>query len=457
MIMPCVPEPSSRIMARAKFRYTTVIAIVIANMIGTGVFTSLGFQLYELRSGFVLLALWAIGGIVAVCGAMTYAELGAALPRSGGEYNFLTRIYHPAAGFVSGWVSATIGFAAPTALAAITFAAYATSVLPGEPDPWLRKILACALVIIMMIIHSGGRRNSGGLQVIFTVLKVTVIVIFCSAALYAVDIAQPVQFLPSSGDGALITSGAFAVSLIYVSYAYTGWNAATYLSSELENPQRTLPWILISGTMIVMVLYIALNFVFLKVAPMDAMMGQVEIGVIAAEAAFGGMGGRFTGVVLAMLLVSTVSAMTIAGPRVLQVVGEDFHGLRFLARTNADGIPSRAIYIQSALTLIFVLTSSFESILIFAGFTLALNSFATVMGIFVLRIRQPDLPRPYRTFAYPIPPLIYLSLTGWTLYFVLVSKPTEGLFGLGIIAAGLLFYFLSARTLGNQSSSLTSS
>lgn len=444
-------------MARAKFRYTTVIAIVIANMIGTGVFTSLGFQLYELRSGFVLLALWAIGGIVAVCGAMTYAELGAALPRSGGEYNFLTRIYHPAAGFVSGWVSATIGFAAPTALAAITFAAYATSVLPGEPDPWLRKILACALVIIMMIIHSGGRRNSGGLQVIFTVLKVTVIVIFCSAALYAVDIAQPVQFLPSSGDGALITSGAFAVSLIYVSYAYTGWNAATYLSSELENPQRTLPWILISGTMIVMVLYIALNFVFLKVAPMDAMMGQVEIGVIAAEAAFGGMGGRFTGVVLAMLLVSTVSAMTIAGPRVLQVVGEDFHGLRFLARTNADGIPSRAIYIQSALTLIFVLTSSFESILIFAGFTLALNSFATVMGIFVLRIRQPDLPRPYRTFAYPIPPLIYLSLTGWTLYFVLVSKPTEGLFGLGIIAAGLLFYFLSTRTQGNQSSSLTSS
>lgn len=444
-------------MARAKFRHTTVVAIVIANMIGTGVFTSLGFQLFELRSGFVLLMLWAIGGIIAVCGAMTYAELGAAMPRSGGEYNFLTRIYHPAAGFVSGWVSATIGFAAPTALAAITFAAYATSVLPGEPDPWLRKVLAGALVIIMMIIHSGRRRNSGGLQVIFTILKVGVIVIFCSAALYAVDVAQPVQFLPSSGDGVLMTSGAFAVSLIYVSYAYTGWNAATYLSSELKNPQRTLPWILIGGTMIVMVLYIALNYVFLKVASMDAMTGQVEIGVIAAEAAFGGMGGRFTGVVLAMLLVSTVSAMTIAGPRVLQVVGEDFHGLRFLAKTNADGIPSRAIYIQSALTLVFVLTSSFESILIFAGFTLALNSFATVMGIFVLRIRQPDLPRPYRTFAYPIPPLIYLALTGWTLYFVLMNKPTEGLFGLGIIAAGLLFYFLSARTQGDQSSSLTSS
>jgi APA family basic amino acid/polyamine antiporter len=443
-------------MSKAKFKHTTVIAIVIANMIGTGVFTSLGFQLFELRSGFVLLLLWAIGGIIAVCGAMTYAELGAALPRSGGEYNFLTRIYHPAAGFVSGWVSATIGFAAPTALAAITFAAYATSIMPGEADPWLRKLLACGLVILMMIIHSGRRRNSGGMQVIFTILKVVVIVTFCFAALFAVDTTQDVQFLPSSGDGVLVTSGAFAVSLIYVSYAYTGWNAATYLSGELENPQRTLPWILITGTSIVMVLYIALNYVFLKVAPMDAMTGQVEIGVIAAKAAFGDLGGRFTGLILALLLVSTVSAMTIAGPRVLQVVGEDFRGLSFLARTNADGIPSTAIFLQSALTLLFVLTSSFESILIFAGFTLALNSFATVMGIFVLRIRQPNLPRPYRTFAYPIPPLIYLALTGWTLYFVLTNKPTEGLFGFGIITSGLLFYFLSARSSANPSSSATS-
>ena len=440
-------------MSSIKFKHTTVIAIVIANMIGTGVFTSLGFQLAELRSGFVLLMLWAIGGLVAVCGAMTYAELGAAMPRSGGEYNFLTRIYHPAAGFVSGWVSATIGFAAPTALAAITFAAYATSVLPGDEDPWLRKILACTLVIVMMVIHSGRRRNSGGLQVIFTVLKIAVIVVFCTAALYAVDIAQPVQFLPRSGDRVLMTSGAFAVSLIYVSYAYTGWNAATYLSSELENPQRTLPWILITGTCVVTALYIALNFVFLKVASMDSMAGQIEIGFIAAKAAFGDLGGRFTGMVMAMLLISTVSAMTIAGPRVLHVIGEDFHGLRFLAKTNADGIPSSAIYVQSILTLIFILTSSFESILVFAGFTLALNSLITVLGIFVLRYRQPDLPRPYRTFAYPIPPLIYLALTGWTLYFVLMNKPTEGLYGLGIIGVGLVFYFVSGGRIGDRVSS----
>jgi len=428
----------------AKFRFTTVIAIVIANMVGTGIFTSLGFQLLEIRSGFVLLMLWAVGGIVALCGAITYAELGAALPRSGGEYNFLARIYHPAAGFISGWVSVTIGFAAPTALAAITFAAYATSALPGESSDALRKTLACSLVVALTLVHASTRRNSGSLQVIFTILKVSVIVGFCIAAVTFAKVPQPVHFWPAAGDSVLLTSSAFAVSLIYVSYAYTGWNVATYLSSELENPQRTLPGILMTGTLVVMLLYLALNFVFLWVAPMDAMAGQIEVGYIAARSAFGDVGGRLTGLVLALLLVSTVSAMTLAGPRVLQVIGEDFHALRLLSRTNKDGIPSTAIFVQSCLAVLFILTSSFESILIFAGFTLALNSFATVLGVFVLRWRQPDLPRPYRTFAYPLTPLIYLALTGWTLTFVLINKPVEGLFGLGIITAGLLFYFLSA-------------
>ncbi|MDH3589524.1 MAG: amino acid permease [Gammaproteobacteria bacterium] len=428
-----------------KFRFTTITAVVIANMIGTGVFTSLGFQLLDISSGFVLLLLWAVGGLAALCGAMSYAELGAALPRSGGEYNFLSRIYHPAAGFVAGWVSATIGFAAPTALAAITFAAYATSALAGEHSVWLQKALAGALVITLALIHGSTRRNSAGLQMFFTIIKVAVIVTFCIAALIVVATPQPVTFLPVAGDAGLIGSGAFAVSLIYVSYAYTGWNAATYLSSELDQPQRTLPGILITGTLIVTVLYVALNYVFLKVGPMDAMRGQVEIGFIAAEAAFGEAGGRFTGLVLAALLISTVSAMTLAGPRVLQVIGEDFGAMQLLSRTNREGVPTVAILLQSLLAVLFILTSGFESILVFAGFTLALNSFVTVLGLFVLRWTQPDLPRPYRTFAFPLPPLIYLALTGWTLTFVSINKPVEALFGLGIIVAGLFFYFLTAR------------
>ena len=430
--------------ATTKFRHTTVTAIVIANMIGTGVFTSLGFQLLDIRSGFVLLLLWAVGGLVALCGAMTYAELGAALPRSGGEYNFLSRIFHPVAGFVSGWVSATIGFAAPTALAAMTFSAYATHSWANEPDAWVEKAIAIGLVIILTFVHTSSRRNSGGLQSFFTVMKIAAIVVFCVLALMFVDLPQPVAFLPAAGDKALITSGAFAVALIYVSYAYSGWNAATYLSSELEDPQRNLPRILFIGTALVTLLYIALNYVFLRVAPMDAMSGQLEVGFIAAEFAFGERGGQFAGLALATLLISTVSAMTLAGPRVLQVIGEDFAPLRRLATTNADGLPYVAITTQSVLTIVFILTGSFESILVFAGFTLALNSFVTVAGIFWLRYSQPDLRRPYRTFAYPVTPIIYLLLMGWTLAFVLISRPTEAWFGVALIASGVVFYWLAS-------------
>lgn len=429
-------------MSTDKFRFPTITAIVIANMVGTGVFTSLGFQLLDIQSGFVILMLWAIGGLIAVSGAMTYAELGAAFPRSGGEYNFLSEIYHPAVGFVAGWTSVTIGFSGPSALAAMTFAAYATSIFDVAPSVWVERGLAVGLVGVLTVVHTGRRRNSGRVQVVFTTLKVAAIVGFCLAAFLLIDDPQPVRFLPVSGDSATLTSGAFAVSLIYVSYAYTGWNAATYLSGELENPQRTLPAILLTGTLVVTILYVALNFIFLYAAPIDDLKGQIEIGLIAAKAAFGEAGGRLTGLVLAMLLISTVSAMMMAGPRVLQAMGQDYRALRLTARTNKDGIPSTAIYIQSALAILFILTSSFESVLLFAGFTLALNSFVTVLGVFVLRWRQPDVYRPYRTFLYPLPPLIYLSLMAWTLWSVLVNRPVEGLFGFGVIISGLVVYGL---------------
>ena len=198
-------------MAADKFRFTTVTAVVVANMVGTGVFTSLGFQLLDIQSGFALLMLWAVGGLIAVCGAMTYAELGAALPRSGGEYNFLSRIYHPAAGFVSGWISSSIGFAGPTALAAMTFAAYMLSIFPDFAGPWGERFIAASLVIALSVVHATNRRNSGGLQLAFTLLKVLIILAFVIAAIVLVDTPQPVEFFPQRGDLSVLTSGEFAV------------------------------------------------------------------------------------------------------------------------------------------------------------------------------------------------------------------------------------------------------
>ena len=416
-------------------------SVVVANMIGTGVFTSLGFQLVDLQSTFPLLLLWVVGGAAAFCGAVSYAELGAAIPRSGGEYTFLSRIYHPLVGFVSGWISATIGFAAPTALAAITFGTYLSSVFPSLSPTWL----GIALVLGLTGVHATTHRNSSLFQRGFTTVKVVLIVAFCLAAATLADPAQPVSLLPVAGDGSLVFSSAFFVSLIYVSYAYTGWNAATYLTGELADPQRTLPRVLGGGTLLVMVLYVGLNYAFLKAAPMDAMAGRIEVGYVAATHAFGPAGAAIMGVTLAVLLVSTVSAMVMAGPRVLQVIGEDYPSFRRLGRTNRDGIPAVAIVTQAGLSLVFIATASFETILVFAGFTLGLNSLLTVAGVFVLRVREPRTERPYRVWGFPFTPVVYLGLTLCTLTYIAMDRPTEALMAAPLIGSGLVVYAIARR------------
>lgn len=410
-------------------------------MIGTGVFTSLGFQLLEIQSPFVILLLWFVGGVTALCGALCYAELGAALPRSGGEYNFLTETYHPSVGFVSGWISATIGFTAPTALAAITFGTYLASVFPQLSPRWL----AAGLIVVMAAAHATTRRTSGATQRAFTYLKVALIAAFCVVGWTVTDAPQDIALLPTVGDGTLIASGSFAVALIYVNYAYAGWNAATYVIDELDRPRENLSRVLLLGTVVVMALYLLLNFTFLYAAPMSELAGKLEVGYVAAQYILGETGASIMGVVLALLLVSTVSAMTLAGPRVLMVIGQDFTALRFFARTNAHGVPVVAILGQSALAIAFVLTATFDSILVFAGFTLGVSTLATVASVFVLRWRGPGLERPYRIPLFPLPPLVFLALMGWTLAYLLVQRPLEGLAGLGILAAGGVFYVVSRR------------
>ncbi len=439
------PEPlntNSPLVSNQKKYFTplTAIAVVIANMVGTGVFTSLGYQLITIQSGFPLILLWIVGGLIALCGALCYGELGAALPRSGGEYSFLTRIYGPAAGFVSGWISAVIGFAAPIALAAITFGAYIQSAFADTLPLAASKGLAIGLILILTLIHMGNRSSSSRFQAFMTILKIVVILCFCVGVLAVVNDYQPVSLLPKAGDHKIIFGSAFAVSLIYVSYAYTGWNAASYLSGELENPQKTLPLILIIATIIVAVLYVCLNASFLLVTPIADMQGELEIGVIAAKSVFGPRGAQITGLVLGILLISTVSAMSIAGPRVLQVMGEDYKAFQWLAQKNVQAIPARAIIAQSGLALCFVVTSTFESVLIFAGFILALNSFMTVIGLLVLRYKEPALARPFRLPLYPLPAFIYLALTGGIMLFVAITNPIEVIISIGVIIMGGIVY-----------------
>src|SRR5216110_517868 len=260
----------------------TATCIVVANMVGTGIFTSLGFQVTGLPTGFSILALWIAGGICALCGALSYAELGAALPRSGGEYNFLSAIYHPSLGFLAGWISATIGFAAPVAIAAIAFGTYFAEVVPGlNPLVLSLAVVTICTLVLLRDLQLGSAFQNGS-----TILKIALILVIIVAGL-CVKSTEPVSFLPTKTDGALILSAPFAVSLYWVMYAYSGWNASTYIVSEVRNPSRTIPLSLGLGTLVVIALYLATNAAFLRTTPASEMIGKQQVAVIASGHIFG--------------------------------------------------------------------------------------------------------------------------------------------------------------------------
>ena len=423
----------------ARIGLWTATFMVIANQIGTGIFTSLGFQVVDIRSGFPIELLWVLGGIAALAGALTYGELGTALPRSGGEYHLLSRIVHPAVGFLSGWVSATVGFAAPTALAAIAFAKYLAAVYPSVPV----VNTAAGVVLFFTALHCSSIVWGNRFTNVLTVAKVVLLLVFIGAA-FRVESAQDISALPRAGDLGLVLTPAFAVSLVYVAYAYTGWNAAIYIVGEMEDPGRHLPRALFGGTLVVLVLYALVNFAFMRTVPFEVLAGQVEVGYLSAARIFGERGGNLMALTIALILTSTISVMLYVGPRIIQVMGEDIPLLRALSYKSPGGIPTYAILVQAAFTLSFIYTATFQQVLLYAGFTLSLVTTITVCGIFLLRKREPDIARPYRTWGYPWPPIVFLLLSGWSLAYMLLVQPFESLAGLLTLAAGLVLYGIDA-------------
>jgi APA family basic amino acid/polyamine antiporter len=410
-------------------------AIVVADMVGVGVFTSLGFQVKDIPSGFAILLLWTVGGVVALCGVFSYSELGAMFPRSSGEYNFLKRAYHPAFGFLAGWVSATVGFAAPVALAAMAFGQYGKSVLPDAPP----LALAIGVVWLVSLVQLGGVRHSSTFQLISTVLKVVLIVAFLIAG-FVIGTPQPISFTPDVSDFTHVASAPFAIGLVFVMYSFSGWNAATYIIGEMRTPQQNLPRALLAGTLIVLVLYVALNAVFLYTTPVDMLSGQLDVARISGSHIFGEIGGRIVGAMICIGLVSSISAMMWIGPRVMMTMGEDIPVLRVFARKSRNGAPAYAILFQLAIASLMLFTRSFEAVLDFIQFGLLFCSFFTVLGVIKLRITQPGLPRPYRAWGYPITPVVFLFVTAFMMYYLLIDRPLQSFLGILIMISGLLIY-----------------
>ncbi len=426
----------------------TAIAIVVANMVGTGVFTSLGFQLFGLTDWVTIVTLWLVGGLIAICGALTYAELATHLPASGGEYQYLSRLWHPGLGFISAWVSATVGFSAPTALAAIAMAKYLQILIPGLSV----QLVASAVVLGLTILHSISLQVGSRFQIYFTIGKVLMMVLIIGLAIVFAPGATPTLGLHEVLGQ--IGSNNFATSLVYVSYAYSGWNAATYLAGEIQNPRRNIPIALLGGTAIVMVLYAAINYSFMAMAPIQALAGKLEVGTAAITHLFGLNFGLWMSAVIALLLVSTISAMTFAGPRLLAALGQDVKGLGWLARRNSHGLPWVASLMQLGIALLFIWTGTFDQVLVFSGGLLCLFTMITTLSVFRLRFTLKrgtlDVPKEvltghhFKTWAYPLPPLIFLALNAYMLVHLGLERPLVVMGSIGLVVLGMTVYVLTA-------------
>ena len=417
--------------------WTSAAAIVVANMVGTGAFTVLGLQLTELQNSWTILSLWIIGGLVALFGAFSYAEIGTHLPRSGGEYYFLSRIYHPLLGYLSGWVSLTVGFAASIALSAMAMGAYLEKF-----SYWDEKTIAAGTILLITLIHSMNLSISRNFQNSFTLLKLALIVLLVLAGFAIVP--QESAFDWSNTWQEEVAAPSYAVSLVYVTYAYSGWNAAAYIIGEIKQPRVNLPRALIGGTLVVSVLYILLQVVFLRQAPLEALQGKEEVGQVVGNYLFGYRGGMAVSFSIAFLLISSISAMVWVGPRVVRAMADDHKIWKFLARDNRAGIPVRAIWLQSGISIFLILTSSFREVLLYSGFVLQLFTTLAVAGVFVIRFRGGKQPF-YRSPGFPLFQIIYLGISIWILVFLLHSKPRESLLGLVNLLLGTISFWLSCR------------
>jgi APA family basic amino acid/polyamine antiporter len=428
--------------------------LVIANMVGTGIFTTSGFIMAELGDPRALLLCWLCGGIFALCGALCYGELGARFPRSGGEYVFLKEAFGKPVGFLSGWVSLIVGFSAPIAAASIAFAGYlfqAFSIPAGEAIVWrlfgkpvltlsLSNLVAIGIIGLFTLVHYHSLKTGSRVQNLLTLFKVALIVGFLSAGFFFGSGTFD-HLRISSGYACALSAEKFAVSLIFVSFAYSGWNAAAYLGSEILDPRRNIPRALFVGTAVVTLLYLLLNLVYLYAASPREISGVLEVGAKAAVSLFGATVSRFFSGAVALGILSVLSAMIMTGPRIYYAMSRDGVFFPVFGRLNAaHKTPASSIFLQAAIAVLMVLSASFETLLIYIGFTLSLFASLTVIGLMRIRMKSPGGEAGYRTWGYPVTPLVFVLCNLWIIVFSIKSRPVTALIGLGTIGLGMMIY-----------------
>ena len=445
-----MPAPSQ---LKREIGLFSAIAIVVANMVGTGIFTTSGFILQEVGSSSVLLLGWVVGGAFALCGALCYGELGARYPQAGGEYVYLREAYGKPLAFLSGWISLIVGFSAPIAAAAIAFSVYLLKALGGGSGTErvvtllgvpivtlsVPVMLAIAVVVLLSILHVHSLRIGSRVQNLLTLFKIALIVGFIVAGIFSSG-GSPDHFSKSLSPGVLL-DGKFVVALIFISFSYSGWNAAAYLGGEIKRPSRNIPLAMLAGTLIVTALYLLLNIVYVYALPPVEMRGVMEVAAAAGSRLFGPGIGRWLNGAISLGLLSVISAMILAGPRVYYAMSRDGIFFPLFGKVDeARHTPAHAIGLQAAIAIAMIVSASYDKLLVYIGFTLSLFAMLTVIGLIRVRLRNPEKGPAYRTWGYPLTPLIFIMGNLWIIYFSIRSRPAPVVWGVVTIAAGMGMY-----------------
>ena len=439
----------------------TAASVVVANCIGVGIFTTPGFLARDLGSPFAILAIWVLGALLALAGALCYSELGAAFPRAGGEYVYLREAYGPLWGYLTGWTSCLIAFPAPIAAAAIAVSAYLSHFAPllspeyilwslqlGSLQIQLSGAQVLALVIVWSLawIHISGLQRGSRLQIGLTIIKVAAIV---AVIVLGVMVGTGDWGHLQSGPEGLVPEGALsngAVSLIFVLYSFSGWNAAAYIAGEMRQPHRSIPISLLAGTCVVALLYLGLNVVFLYGLGISEMSGVLEVGEKASLALFGPVATHLVAAFMAISILASASAMILVAPRVYYAMASDkLFPLRLAGVHPRFQTPAASILVLALWTSVLVLSGTFEQLIVYAGFALVFFSALAVGAVIVLRVRRPELVRPFRVPFYPFTPLLFLAFSAWILIFTIQGRPTESLLGIATVLLGLPLYFYWRR------------
>jgi APA family basic amino acid/polyamine antiporter len=445
---------------RRELTFASATALVVSNMIGTGIFTTTGFLAGDLGRPSLVVGVWLVGAVVAMAGCLAYAELGINFPHSGGEYVYLREAWGPGWGFLSGWISFFAGFAAPVAAGALAFSEYlahlfpslsieaqaqaSTSVLGGF-HPGNGRLVALAVIGIFALVNVVGLRLAANLQTVLTTLKIGILAVFLTLA-FLVGQGDWNNFALSAERTSTYGVGTqFAVSLIFVMFAYSGWNAATYVAEEMKDPDRTLPRALITGTVIVTLFYLALNIAFIYALPLESLKGVVRVGATTAAALFGSAGGGVFSGIMAVGILSCVSAMVLVGPRVYYAMARDGYFFAGAGKVSRWQTPVQAILYQTVASAVMILTGTFERLIYYIGFALILFAALTTAGIFRMR-RRPGWKRLRAvSWGYPLIPIVFIGASLWMLLYTLFLRPTASLLGLLTVAIGALLYRLMFR------------